>query len=141
MKISRVRIAFRGVERRGRVETLTPSTTPGGSLDEDQLGGSTRGTDAGDTSLVEVEGIGCADTIGFIVDIEDDVGIRFELGSKVLPPGGEGSVVGDHSAIIASKIVRIEDGISSLSGDVGGNLKRKGKYSALEYITLVDVRP
>jgi hypothetical protein len=71
----------------------TPCTTPGSAFDQDELIG-TRSTDTIDTSLIECCSSACRDIVWLIVDIEDDISIRYELAGEVLPESFETAMCG-----------------------------------------------
>jgi len=48
-----------------------------GTFDSDELGGGACCTDSIDSGLVEVEDSLGVDTVGFVLDVEDDVGVGF----------------------------------------------------------------
>ena len=96
-----------------------PGAGPAVALGGDVLGSSACGTHAVDGGLVEVEDELLVHVVVFVVGVEDDEGVVFELGGDVLPPGFEAGCVGDDGAVEAAVVVRLDHGVGAFGGDVG----------------------
>lgn len=101
-----------------------PCTAPRVAFDKDVLGGGADATDGVDGGLVEPEDEVLVHIVVLVVGIEDDVVVgRKELGCGG-PPGAEAVYVGDHLVVVAAEVVRVDDGIGALAGDVPDDLSR-----------------
>lgn len=103
------------------------------AFDEDVLGGSTSCSDTVDTSLVELSN----DSVGrfiveFIVAIKDDIVVGCELGRDIGPESLEVRCRSEHGAIVSSKVVRVNNGMSPSSGDELNGSLESGKISGIE---------
>ena len=88
-----------------------PGTRVRVALDEDVLRGGARATDGGDGGLVEVEDEGLVHIVVLVVGVEDDTRVGRELGGEFGPEAAEGARVGDDVAVVAAKVVGVQDGV------------------------------
>lgn len=101
--------------------TLTPSTSPGGTFDEDELRRSPTSADRVNGSLHQAVDDRSIHVMRLVLEIENDMGIRGELLGKVLPPSRECIGVGDDAVVVTHEVVGVNDSIATLAGDVADN--------------------
>jgi len=109
-----------------------PGSCPGSTFGEDELAGSTGGTDTVDGGLVEVEDCAGVNAIRLVHDVKDDLAVRLEQGSKALPPGLEVRGAADDLVVVAHVVVRIDDCVCTLASDIADNGLEATQVSSVE---------
>lgn len=79
-------------------------------------------TYAVDGSLVELRNEGVVHVVVLVVGIEDDLAVAREPGCNGLPVRLETVRVGNHVAVVAPEVLRVDDGVCAFARDVADNL-------------------
>jgi len=110
----------------------SPSTGIGIALDGNVLRGSTSRTDSIDGSLIEVGNKSRRLVMKLVVSIKDDLVIVLELCSNSLPESTKVCSRSDDLAVVATVVVRHNDGISTELCDASHSLGQILKVSGIQ---------
>jgi len=103
----------------------SPSASVRVTFHEDVLARGTGRADAVDSGLVELCDEGVVHVVVLIVGVEDDLAVAREPGGNGLPVGLETVGVGDYVAVVAPKVLRVDDGVCAFACDVADDLRAR----------------
>jgi hypothetical protein len=99
-----------------------PSARVRVTLHKDVLAGGPGSTNAVDGSLVKLRNERVGHVMVLVVGVEDDLAVAREPGGNVLPVSLETARVGDDLAVVAPKVLRVDDGVCAFACDVVDDL-------------------